>query len=551
MTKKKSCAVFSVIGILFLFCCVTGYELAHTGNIVWDSGFIVRLLGISIPGGIALGTGLCLLLLMLEQKCKGISKEPVPTNRRYWFLPCWLLMLLCWVPAFLAYYPGIGAYDFTIQLEQITLQAYNEHHPLYHTLLLELFIHLGRALGDASLGMAIYSFLQMCLLSAVLAEGIVLLSKRSVSKGWLILLQVSGCLFPFHWFMSITATKDTIFSAFVLWQLLMLCALLSNKQEHQRIDKYDIGYLVATVLMILFRNNGRYAVLVLLVALSFMVLFGKKSRGLWVKLWTETLAALVVASLLLTLASQVTDARQGDKREMLSIPIQQLARCMVYHGGVDVLEEDDDSMEQADKDVVNAFILHEAYKEYRPDISDPVKRHTNTSAILAQPKAFLNTYIGLFLQYPGEYLNAALANNAGYLYPWDTSHAYVNWTEEVRGFGYIQTRWESERIDPVGIYQDSKWEWLYECLEDFADSNMYLKIPLLKYLLVPGTYLWLYLLLAAWLLVHRKYRLLVPLALILGYYVTLLLGPTVQLRYIYPVMIALPYLAIWLLHERE
>ena len=82
-------------------------------------------------------------------------------------------------------------------------------------------------------------------------------------------------------------------------------------------------------------------------------------------------------------------------------------------------------------------------------------------------------------------------------------------------------------------------------MEYFADENMHLKLPVLKYLLVPGTYLWLSLLLATWIFLHKKYRLLLPLALILGYYLTLFLGPTVQLRYIYPVMTALPYLAVW------
>lgn len=76
---------------------------------------------------------------------------------------------------------------------------------------------------------------------------------------------------------------------------------------------------------------------------------------------------------------------------------------------------------------------------------------------------------------------------------------------------------------------------------------MHLQIPVLKYLLVPGTYLWLYLILAAWLLIHKKYRQLLPFTLILGYYATLILGPTVQMRYIYPVMTILPYLTIWLL----
>lgn len=44
-----------------------------------------------------------------------------------------------------------------------------------------------------------------------------------------------------------------------------------------------------------------------------------------------------------------------------------------------------------------------------------------------------------------------------------------------------------------GIYKDSKWPGLYERLETWADGNGYLELPVLKYLFVPGSYLWLYL----------------------------------------------------------
>ena len=88
---------------------------------------------------------------------------------------------------------------------------------------------------------------------------------------------------------------------------------------------------------------------------------------------------------------------------------------------------------------------------------------------------------------------------------------------------------------------------MFEKLDAFADSNMHLRIPVLRYLLVPGSWLWLFLMLAAWLYIHKRKDFLFPLTLILGYYVTLILGPTVQLRYVYPVMTALPFLAVYFL----
>ena len=111
--------------------------------------------------------------------------------------------------------------------------------------------------------------------------------------------------------------------------------------------------------------------------------------------------------------------------------------------------------------------------------------------------------------------------------------------------GYVQTRWAEEVFANHGIYKDSKWEWLHERMERWADGNCYLDIPVLRYLFMPGIWVWLYLLLCGWLVIRREYARCLPLALVLGYYGTLLLGPAVQLRYIYPMMIAFPFVFLW------
>lgn len=263
---------------------------------------------------------------------------------------------------------------------------------------------------------------------------------------------------------------------------------------------------------------------------------------MWCKISVYALTGFLIGNLLMTGLFSVTGAEQGDRREMLSMPIQQLARCMIYHGGVGVLPEDDNTMSPEAKALINDFLLNESYKEYRPDISDPVKRHTNTYVVRYRIKEFAATYLGLLAEYPGDFVNAALAVNAGYFSPSDESHAFINLNGRDRGLGYIQTRWLDNELNPKGIYKASKWDGLHQILETWADENAYLKLPVLKYLFVPGTCLWLYLLLAGYLLIHKKYAMLLPLSLVLGYYVTLVLGPTVQLRYIYPVMIVLPFL---------
>ena len=301
--------------------------------------------------------------------------------------------------------------------------------------------------------------------------------------------------------------------------------------------------------MVLFRNNGRYALLAVAFFLAVGCIRRHGRRRLALRLLTGTLAGILAGSLGLSLLARGTGAQQGDKREMLSIPIQQLARTMIYHGGAGVLPEDDATMEERDRQLIDDFLLDQAYREYRPDIADPVKRHTYTYVVRYRTREFLDTYLRLLARYPGDYVNAAFAVNMGYYYIGDESHAHINENGLERGLGYIQTRWVEHELADFGIYKDSKWEGLHEAMERYADENMYLRTPVLRMIMVPGVYLWIWLSLAAFLWIRKKYMLMLPVSLIAGYYVTLVLGPTVQLRYLYPVMTAVPFVLLFVKAE--
>ena len=555
ISRKNGCILFSLVGFAFFFFCLTGKRLAEDGNIIWTTGYTLTLLSECLVLGALAGCGLFFLFQYLARGGwpaflrYGSVRLPKPGAC---FLISWILIFLAWVPGFLAYYPAICSYDITVQTGQIVAHAYNDHHPIAHTLLMEGFMKLGASVfGDTNTGIAFYAVVQMAFLAAAFALGIAMLRAWKARWPWLAALLLFSAFFPFHRYMSISVTKDTVFTAWMLMQLFFLMGILKKGGNELRPGVWDIGFLVSAVGMILFRSNGRYALLVLLVFLALTAIFSRKRRKLLIRLLGNAVLGFCLGSVLLSGLFRMTGAQQGDRREMLSLPIQQLARCMVYHGGAGVLPGDDNTMTDEHKSLINDFILDEAYKLYRPEISDPVKSHTNTYVVRYRMKDFIDTYIKCFLQYPGDYVNAFLAVNAGYLYPGDVSHAYINVNGTDTGLGYIQTRWVEEELNPRGIYKDTKWEWLHEKMENYAEGNDYLKIPVLKYLLVPGTYLWLYFILAAYLVMRRRYRLLLPLSLVLGYYVTLVLGPAVQMRYLYPVMCALPFLFVMCLHCTE
>lgn len=575
LSKKKGYGLFGFAGFLCAFLWKAEKDLADQTNILWTGRYLLGILAFSLAGVLG-GALVCFAVYRLAEgrwklpdnvwKKKNSAQETPDSIRKrqgakdraqkadaglsihlsgaklFWC--SLLLILICWLPAYLAYYPAICSYDITIQTGQIVDGSYNDHHPIAHTLLLQGAMKLGELLsGSVNTGIGIYAALQMIFLAGTFAFGIALLRRFGVKRGWLVLLLLYGMFYPFHWYMSISTIKDTVFSAFFVLQMLSLCVLLLRGEQEAFLGRYALLFFVSTIGMILFRNNGKYAMLVLLFFLLLMLWRGKAHRRLWGRILSYAAAGFLVGNLSLTALFSVTNAQQGDKREMLSMPIQQMARCMIYHGGIGMLEEDDNSMRPEDKALINDFLLDESYREYRADISDPVKRHTNTYVPRYRSREFLSTYLHLFVQYPGDYINAMLAVNAGYLSPGDVTHAVINVNGQETGLGYVQTRWLEDELNPRGIFKASKWESLHEKLEKWADDNAYLRLPVLKYLFVPGSFLWLYLLLACCLMVLRKWRMLLPLSLVLGYYGTLFLGPTVQLRYLYPVMVILPFLA--------
>ena len=556
--NKRAFVIFALIGFLFGFFQLTGWELASRGNILWTGAYTARLLFICVLLGMIGGCIGSLVWVCRDRRRsllweagerdaargKGTGLNIVASGKPWlvWMVS-FVATVLCWLPCYLAYYPGICAYDTTIQLGQVVSGAYNDHHPIAHTLLLDGFMNFGQSVfGHGNTGLAILVLLQMLALAAVFAWGITLLAGRGIRRWLLVCLQLGTMVYPFHMYMSVSVCKDVIFSVFFLLQMLALYEMIGQRRPGP--GGYDILFAVSSVGMQLFRNNGRYAMLVLLAVLLFAVLFAGGTRRFWGRVALNCLLSLIVGSLCISGLFKVTGAQQGDRREMLSMPIQQLARCMLYHGGVGVLAEDDASMEADDVALIHDFLLDESYKEYRPDIADPVKSHTNTYVVRYRTGDFIRTYLGLLGEYPGDFINAALAVNAGYFYVADESHAYVNANGRDKGLGYVQTRFLTEELNAMGVYQASKWESLFDRMEKWADDNAYLNIPVLRYLFVPGVFFWLYLLLAGCLAAGRKYDRCVPLALVFGYFLTMFLGPTVQLRYIYPLMIVLPFAAL-------
>ncbi len=543
-----------ITSVIFVLLTASVKTLAVNGNIVWNFAFVAKLLILSFVFGILLGFGINEIVRFFTAHVTIPDSKVEYKKAVGMFFISLSVLILAYLPYFLAYYPGILAYDSYIQIDQIFTGAYNEHHPLIHTLLIKFTILAGEKIfGYPNAGIAVCVAVQSLLLIFVFSYGIFLLYKRGKRLISIIVLIILA-LFPFNAFMAVSVTKDIPFSAYYLLLVLSSSELL--RKEKIGLNKiFDIIILAISSLgCVVYRNNGRYAMAFAIVICLFLVIISaalkskdKENRILrknYLITLGVTFASMLVAFVLLTVASKSLNAVQGDKREMLSVPIQQFARTYVYHSGSGIVPGDDNTLDDTSKDLINDFILYDGALLYRSDISDPVKRCTNTWVVTNRTKDFIKTYLKLFVRYPGDYINAFLATNAGFIDFTDETHAHINEIEGINGLGYVQTRW-NESLFEKGFTQDPKLTGLFNLFEKFANTNAYLKIPFLKYIFMPGIYLWIYIFAMVYAFKKKNMRFAFAVSLTAGYYLTMLFGPCVQLRYVYPVMISVPFTVLF------
>lgn len=524
-------------GVPFALSCVLGWRLVHEGTVFGPGGsaaayagsfflFLLETAVLSVPSAVLAA------FVMRGRRVPGTAaenrQEAEDASEECSRRPIWqvwlfysLLIFLCWMPVFLAYYPSVFAYDAEGQLYQVLAGDYSTHHPLLHTLFLGAFFRLGIALGSCSAGMAVHSVVQMALMAGTFGWALSFLYQRRVPGWGRVLLFLFFSFFPANPVLAMSTTKDVLFAAFVLLYTLCLYRMACGRDVRQG-GKAQAVYIVVGVLMLLFRNNAVYAFIVS-VPIVYAGLAERKRMYLRMTLLVFALFGICAFSL-----KAVTHAQSGSPREMLSVPLQQMARTRVK-----AEEEIDSSLRQE----LEKYIPSEwVFAAYNPHLADPVK---NRAVIHDDPAGLIKTWIRLGLQHPAIYIDAFLDNSLGLWYLWDTSHAQVYGIGTESGFGYLST---DNRTMPAGfeVEEHSLLPGLRVFMERIVSDNAYGRIPVVRLLFAPALYWWLLYLCLVTALYRKRYREILPVVFLVAYCLTLLLSPTVLVRYIYPLLVTIP-----------
>ena len=472
------------------------------------------------------------IILLWRSGQKAVMSKPLKHKVFFniWFWQ--LIILITWLPCFLAYFPGIYSYDGEPQLIQYTSRKLDNHHPIIHTLILGKCYDLGRWLranGIGIDGLAFYTAIQVLLLSFALAGVLRFLVKKECGKVFVILSALYICLFPTMPLMAISSTKDTFFTAFFILFILALSEIPYSESR----SNYIRLFICASGCMI-FRRNGYYVILILLILMIIACLI---KHGKCEKQFVKTVIVLLISVVFFSITEKsiisITDAAKGESAEALSVPLQQMARAF---------KNDDNAIRAKYGERLTDYISETGLCNYRPLISDGVKQYFNNELFAKNKSGFVKVYLELGKDYPGPYALAVLYLTKGDWHILDTSYCkvYKDWWRDRTG--YLITD-----ATPVFagnfVTKENLWPSVRSLYERFATDCTFMRFMPAKIICAPAFYVYLSVLGALALLIKKKKTIYPIMGAILLYLITVFAGPCVLVRYIFPLMAAMPLLA--------
>jgi len=286
--------------------------------------------------------------------------------------------------------------------------------------------------------------------------------------------------------------------------------------------------LALAAAMMLLRNNGAYVVLALVgITLAIMVITRKKSKYMLCMMVCLACSFLLYKGVDAAL-TVILHADDSENQEILTVPIQQLARTYKYSPEIFGEEE---------KELLFSYIPEDALKIYDADLSDLVKVNFNNDRYQENASAFWDLWIPTFAKKPITYLNAWLMTSYGYWYPDTIINVYGG--NRVFTFQYEDSSYFGFETELPGT-RDSKFPWLEEQYRKMSLEIYQQKVPVISMFFSPGFLFWVFMgsLLSCFYM--KKYTWLPILGSIFLLWGTVILGPTFLVRYVLVLWFALP-----------
>jgi len=214
-------------------------------------------------------------------------------------------------------------------------------------------------------------------------------------------------------------------------------------------------------------------------------------------------------------------------KEYMSIPCVQLSRSMSDYQSKLTYEE---------KLLINKYVpAWHIYHKNQEGISDLMKRSFNSDEFKRNPMEFFKLWYSVGIKTPISYIDAFARITIGLWYP------DMNYRDKLAYHPYWEYESTKQRNDTNWLIVKREtvkgFNWLDRLLYKISYQNSYQKIPVISMLFSSGFQTWIMFIYIGWCFYKKLYVYLAPVSFIFFYWLTMLLGPVVLFRYVYPMFL--------------
>lgn len=522
----------SVLALFFGICMVFGRSYYDLGN--WNYIFHGKLqFGLAcfvVTGYYWLFKNFFLLLKMAVDRWN-LERSEIKGKIGQWlfvrhpFLGPLIVTAVSGIPFMISFAPGLLHADAQYQMWMSLGEAsWTSHYPVAHTWVLGKLLPISRSLcGTDGLAVFAYVAIQFAAQCVVFAYASYILGRLEapILLRWLTVLYFA--VYPIWQDWGFVVVKDSAYYiAILLWVLLVIHILIEGRTQW-----YQWLLLVGSSIVIAHtRTNGAYVLLLFCIVLILLY------RRYW-RLCIPILSSLFLTCFFVQNIYMVQKGiESGGIGEALSIPLQQTARYAKEHYD-DITEEEMMLLSYiCQKDMQS---LGEAYN---PELSDPVKASFLPHPTSEELASYFKVWFSQLIRHPDTYIQAFLNHVYGYFYP-----NREDFWEGIGRYSLFQGKqyWDDGVLNYKFVVEDRKFRDMFE-----QGAYWVKRLPLIGMLYSCGFHNYILIACTVFLLAHKKYReMLVLVPSILTVLVCLVSPVDAYIRYMLPVMAAMPVNIAW------
>ncbi len=445
--------------------------------------------------------------------------------KKHVFFTSFLIVFICYIPVFLASFPGVFSYDAPHQVWQFVTGNIGNNQPVISSAIIYGIMTVGKMIfGSWEGGVAFYIILQIIFASVTFSYIITLIYRKTDSILVYVISLAFFALHPINHLFVVNCAKDVAYAYFTVWIIVIFGEGIYSDGMSLKKMKKSILLTVFLFLFLFYRSNSVYALIIFLPVAFIRCKYARRRL-------------VIIFSLVICIYFLITGPLYEHLgviygrsiNEMMSIPTQQITNTYIKHGG--------DFTEEEKKVIFTVFPegTREDYQNmYKPENSDMIRPYLDSKELKKMGLGrFIKVWAQIGLKYPGSYIEAALNNTRGYWYIFheisgEYSDRYIEYTNSNYKTGIHTKRYPllkglAEQYRKIG--------------EEYSPGA----VKGLCWLFSIASTLHLYLLLICYVCYRRDYKVLSALVLPMSLYLTVLAGPLALLRYVYPMMLGLPY----------